>query len=503
MNENDIVINIDDIQGDSLLGFNKPYEKILLFNIIEVNAVRKWLKSNMNYITSVRDLLGFRVLFRAMRKKLNGVKPKNISQICMNIGFSYDGASMFSSSTSDFVADRVNLEFKVGLPLRSTYIGDPSDTKEKGNRTNWQFGGEKNPHIILLIAGENTLEVENLAKTVLSDTKLFLELVANETAINDMEGHEHFGFLDGVSQPAIRGMYKNGDTLQYFTPRTMGSSYPNYGKPGQLLIWPGEIILGLPKQSMKDNDPNPDPGILYGPEWAINGTFLVYRKLKQDVAGFWNWVKKNETNDCPYELLASKVMGRWPSGAPIVRTPIHDNIEIGKDGLVNNAFNYREEFPAYTVDKMSYPKADADQTGISCPLGGHIRKVNSRDNSTDQGAQSNTLRRRILRRGLPYGPQIVDKFKDDQVERGLQFISYQANINLQFEFLLNQWVNHDHQPESNSGYDMVLSQQNGRTASVPVNNSSITLTANQSFIIPAGGGYFFMPSITSLNNIFC
>ena len=56
---------------------------------------------------------------------------------------------------------------------------------------------------------------------------------------------------------------------------------------------------------------------------GTNGTFLVYRKLEQDVAGFWNFMRVESerrfgVGDPLFMVrLASKMVGRWPSGAPL------------------------------------------------------------------------------------------------------------------------------------------------------------------------------------------
>jgi deferrochelatase/peroxidase EfeB len=76
-----------------------------------------------------------------------------------------------------------------------------------------------------------------------------------------------------------------------------------------------------------------------------------------------------------------------------------------------------------------------DFTGFKTPVFSHIRKVNPRDLSTDDDSASKTLKRRIIRQGIPFGPPL-NLAKPDPVNgnRGLLFISYQAPIRDQFEF---------------------------------------------------------------------
>ena len=104
---------------------------------------------------------------------------------------------------------------------------------------------------------------------------------------------EPFGFVDGVSQPVIRGTYKG-----------LRDADPIH------LVEPGEFILGYP-----DNRGNMPPGptlaatrdpenilpIVAGSgdisrtvvedqrDLGCNGSFLVIRQLEQDVDGFWNY----------------------------------------------------------------------------------------------------------------------------------------------------------------------------------------------------------------------
>ncbi|WP_424100319.1 hypothetical protein [Moorena producens] len=96
---------------------------------------------------------------------------------------------------------------------------------------------------------------------------------------------------------------------------------------------------------------------------------LVYRKLAQDVAGFWQFIAEqgHDGEGCPHaptmSLLAAKLVGRWPSGTPLVLAPDQDNPEIQD----KNQFKYLPE----------------DKEGYRCPIGAHIRRSNPRDSFLD------------------------------------------------------------------------------------------------------------------------
>ena len=94
----------------------------------------------------------------------------------------------------------------------------------------------------------------------------------------------------------------------------------------------------------------------------------MYRRLRQDVSGFWNFVRKiSKTVNLSPEQLASKFVGRWDSGAPLAKYPHNDpNSPESSD---DNDFEYME-------DNSGHPD---DPRGLKTPRFSHIRKVYPRD----------------------------------------------------------------------------------------------------------------------------
>jgi Dyp-type peroxidase family len=336
-------------------------------------------------------------------------------------------------------------------------------------------------------------------------------------------GQEHFGFQDGISQPGVRGRLSD-EPDSFVTPRTIDPrAVPDawlYGLPGQYLVWPGEFVFGYPRSAA---DPLLSGAVnLPGPEWSRNGSYLVFRRLRQDVAGFWSFVHayaqglshRPGFEGITADWLAARIVGRWPSGAPVSRLPDADDRALGVDRLANNNFGFAAKAASLPLagggESNGWPQAAADPVGLVCPMAAHIRKVNARETPSDLGGRRASFSRRILRRALPYGEPLPDPLgpDPDNGNRGLLFVSYQASIEDQFEFLNSSWMGSPISPRSPSGYDLLVGQngvpraERRRSAVVfAKDGASATLTSPADFVIPTGGGYFFSPSIDAIEEV--
>ena len=129
-----------------------------------------------------------------------------------------------------------------------------------------------------------------------------------------------------------------------------------------------------------------------------NGSYLVFRHLRQDVHGFWRCLAEKAPGKLPGDAvqssvaLASKMVGRWPSGAPLVKSPAADDPALADDN-----------------DFMYFGSGDPD--GLKCPIGSHIRRSNPRDALDPRPGSDRSIevgkRHRILRRGRAYGPPVA------------------------------------------------------------------------------------------------
>jgi hypothetical protein len=87
------------------------------------------------------------------------------------------------------------------------------------------------------------------------------------------------------------------------------------------------------------------------------------------------------------------------------------------------------------------------------------------------------------------------------------FISIQRSIEEQFEFLQARWINDEARPKSPSGNDMIVGQNQTprdgvRRAVLFGEGLQIAqVQAPRQFVIPTGGGYFFVPSLPALRRV--
>jgi Dyp-type peroxidase family len=524
----------DEIQGNVVPGFMKPYMAVVALRIGDVARAKGWLAGVAPRVTTLAEAMRSRAKVRAKRgvgaERMNllGTLPPGMSDICMNIALSSGGLSKLlrGGAHAGDLALFADQGFKRGLAARSSLLGDPTNPRAEGNPANWLFGGPgREADVLLILAADGAAAgARALAELRANAVAAGLTVLYQESAHKlDAIGKEHFGFQDGISQPGVRGRLK-GFPGGFITPRTIDPScLPDawlYGLPGQDLVWPGEFVFGYPRGGA---DPLiPGQVNLPGPAWSRNGSYLVFRRLRQDVAGFRAFLAESAAalsrqpgfDGVTREWVGARLIGRWPSGAPVARLPHGDDTALGVDRLANNNFAFAAdatEDPLVAGLKAGqWPAAKADPVGLTCPMAAHIRKVNARRAASDLGGDRASFSRRILRRGLAFGPVLAETPEHDPVNgnRGLLFACYQASIEDQFEFLSSAWAGSPKSPRSPSGFDMVIGQ-NGRPGGGRMRNCTVfgqgavpaTLVTMNDFVVPTGGGYFFSPSISALKEV--
>ena len=507
------------IQGNTIPGFNKDHQHFLFFRLGNLRRAKQWLRWIAPLITSMEEVLAFVRAHRALRLRL-GVSDPPMCATWVNIAFSCRAIELLVGKAD--AAAFGDQSFRQGLAARSTYLGDPTNPSHPGHRRRWVVGGPRNEaDILVIVAADDPEDLVTLADAIkrraaASGLRLLFEQ-RGDTLPGRLRGHEHFGFKDGVSQPGVRGKVSAapGD---FITPRYIDPADPRarfFAKPGQLLVWPGQFLLGEPRQQT-EHLYSSAPAAANFPRWAALGSYLAARRLRQDVPAFWKFaIAAAAVLGMPPQRFASMLVGRWPSGAPIMRTPAADDAALAGDEWANNHFIFDDNtrpsllrpIPGYGGD--AFPQAAADLLGSVCPHFAHIRKTNPRDSATDLGKPHDSMLRMILRRGIPFGDPLVGVRRPStsllKRERGLMFICYGSTIEDQFELLARRWANSPIQPNF-GGHDPIIGQSDRRGArerfiDFPAPGGTRRIRLRNEWVIPTGGGYFFAPPIEAIAGV--
>jgi Dyp-type peroxidase family len=542
------VLALEKIQGNIIGGFRKDHQTMLFLKITGPVQFRAWLATLVPFIATAAEVLAFNRLFKELRRRRG--ESRAVQSTWVNVALSFSGLKALADQVPgmESVENFKDEAFRQGMHNRAVKeLGDPSDEAAEGNPKQWVFGGsdETAADAVVIVASDSPAELAYEVGRI--EDSLYSGRTADGRSTNSgariiyrqpgatlpppLTGHEHFGFLDGVSQPGLRGLISQ-DPPEPITPR-QNPNDPHQGKPGQDVLWPGEFVFGYLGQNPKDLE---EPGInsLLGkdgkpvaPEWAKDGSFLVVRRLRQDVNGFHKFLKAEAAKlSISDSLLGAKLVGRWPSGAPIMRTPdLHDIPKMADDDCANNNFEFQDEtkpLPPPSADPScqaeeglcresgEFPTSKGDPAGTLCPWAAHVRKAYPRDDQTEGQpfpTEETTQTHRLLRRGIPYGPPFFPPNDPDRKEpgnRGLVFLAYQTDIVDQFEFVQKNWCNNPSFKQTGAGHDLIIGQNNQpgenrkRTFKLVLGQVEKTLETTQDWVIPTGGGYFFAPSIEAL-----
>jgi deferrochelatase/peroxidase EfeB len=304
---------------------------------------------------------------------------------------------------------------------------------------------------------------------------------------------EHFGFADGMSQPV-----PCGDAV-------VAPTWPGADEERRWHGVPlGEILMGHPNAH---REPSPGPIVAESPaahdtlpatgapegfrNLGLDGSYLVVRELRQDVAAFWSSLDAaarslgDERLDATW--LAERVVGRTRDGDPLAPGGTLPR----EHGEPANAFGF----------------AERDLHGLGCPLGSHVRRANPRDSLPSRDGYRPGLDaapallasangHRVLRRGRKFGPDVADPRVDDGAERGLLFACLNTDIERQFEFVQQTWLLNQAFATLFDETDPLLGPKGRFT--IPATPVRLR-PAVEAYVRLAGGEYFFLPSLPALD----
>lgn len=425
---------------------------------------------------------------------------------------------------------------------RARVLGDSGDS----DRINWEWGSHPNEGLhelgVLLIYASN----DEMRNKVVQDIKQDLRAsgvqfreISFEThlhgadknkdmaeskrgeinEINDQLVTEPFGFVDGVSNPIIRGTTraaKNPNSIHVVNPGEFILGYrDNRGYfPASPQVEASEdihrLLPALPNQQPQKYPRFGERNSDSLRDLGRNGSYLVIRQLEQNVEkyrevtldyakGVLKKLNKRTAAKIPVDrknittmqsIVQAKMMGRWHDGQSLVTRPSYLN-------EFYNSVNLEVPTKASTDSSMSFLHEDNeylfgrdDPQGYACPFGSHVRRANPRDsldpNNPKELEVSN--RHRLLRRGRAYNDKKTGA-------KGTFFMCLNSDIDRQFEFVQQSWINGQNFHSLRDEFDPISTNKTDFTIQCPGANYQFGI---ESFVTVKGGGYFFMPSKDAL-----
>jgi Dyp-type peroxidase family len=453
-------LNETDVQGFVLRGYNMPFGRYVFLEVLNAHASRTFVDQLLPYITT--------------GEHWDEGKP----QSTINIAFTHKALTLMELPDASLLSFPV--EFLQGMKARGAVLGDIRVNGPEHWDDIWR---EEQAQVWLAVNALSPEALDNAFDTIqklITKTGGVRIAGQQDAAAIKIDGKfctkEHFGYTDGFGNP---------DYLDFER-----KSQPGQGKLMKDGSWQplatGELLLGYADEA-GELPPAPLPHLL-----ANNGTFMVYRKLHQNVRAFRKYLdEKGSAYPGGKEKLASKLVGRWRDGTPTMLSPDKEAPEIAQDGNRNVNFTFGK-----------------DPTGARCPLGAHLRRVNPRDAFGFETRLIN--RRRVTRRGLPYGPYVPEgQPVNDTEERGVAFMALNASLSRQFEFIQQQWIEYGNDSRQGNDKDLLLGNH-----SAALNGSKFVIQGSEdpknppficggltNFVELRGGDYFFVPSMTALKMI--
>ncbi len=311
---------------------------------------------------------------------------------------------------------------------------------------------------MILLANNETNDLKMAKSIIEKELKGIGTILFIEKGGKLKEGREHFGFKDGLSQPEFFEYKKKQDNI---TKQELENYFPTEKFGSNLKL----VLVDEEKKYCCLEDSRRDEILANKNSKNRFGSYLVFRKIEQNIEEF---KKRKEKSLSEVE----KIIGRkLHDGKPLAPTT--------RESLEN--FDYK-----------------FDPHGEDCPFRAHIRKVNPRqkikampeelissnDPALDLDSELiDSEKKRIVRRGIPYS----SKNKNEKIEKnelGLLFMSFQASIVYQFEYIISKWCNNPNFIHPNSGIDALIGK--------PTSNPLVTFK---------GMEYLYAPSISFLINL--
>lgn len=440
--------DLTDVQGNIMRAYRATAMTYLFATVVDPTCTRQWLGRVADQVTTAAD-------------------PR--PQRALNLGVTAEGLAVLGLPTTRW--GDLCPSFRAGAVARAAAIGDsgPDDPRH------WSgpFHAGSDLHLVLMVAGTG-----ERADATVRDGVARLRAELSAAGLREIGDHlearalpggrEPFGYRDGLSQPSIAGVHEHAGPGQGYLAGDRWLPVPL-----------GEFVLGHPGAD----------GTTRRPVTSLvrNGSYLVVRRLAQDVDGYRRMVAHQAQRlGVDEEWVAAQIMGRWRDGAPLTMSPDRPDTPWGETPSDQEAFDYQGD------------------DGRRCPVGAHVRRANPRGSLGFDGRLEH--RHRLLRRGMPYGPSLTPPTPPDApdasdgsvsasglhdagTERGLVFACYQADIENQFEFVQSEWLGDGNAFGLGRDTDPLLGSANLDLARL------VTLRGGAYFLVPGISGIRYLASL--------
>lgn len=356
--------------------------------------------------------------------------------------------------------------FQAGMAARGGQLADPLPAK-------WQTGLRNRLDAVVLIGdqmqGSQEQALQAVRAILAANPKVVIVFEQEGRGLHNRndDGIEHFGYVDGRSQPIFLD-----EEVTAEREKTDGATN-----------WDPALPIG---RAVVSDPASPDPAKCFG-------SYFVFRKLEQNVRKFKQqeaaFAKRLGLEGDDAERAGALLVGRFEDG-----TPVAVQADAGSHSPVLNDFTYA-----------------SDLDGGKCPHFAHIRKVNPRGSGGFEPVAGERLHI-MARRGQTYGARTDDpndgKFHNKPVKDvGLLFMAFNADLQQQFEFAQGTWANNPGFPQAPTapGLDPVIGQGPRPDLTCPVEwgigadkKQRKTKKSPVQTVTLLGGEYFFMPSLAYL-----
>ncbi|WP_431902696.1 Dyp-type peroxidase [Nonomuraea sp. bgisy101] len=429
---------LDNLQPNILRAHVREHLSLLFIRFNDISDGKRFLRT-----IATRHMKSARKHLEEVRGFAEDRKP---GTPYVGLGISKAGYRDLGHSVEDLrrFGDRT---FRDGMKRRVAEINDPAVPE-------WEATYQREIHAVVLIGDASPEPVAKLRGEILKllpgTARVLGEEMGKGMRNPAGDGIEHFGYVDGRSQPLFVADEVDKEPRRHWNP-----AFPL-----------GNVLVADPFA------PNADRHF---------GSYFVFRKLEQNVRAF----KEIEQDladalgltGADRDRAGAMLVGRFKDG-----TPVTSKARAG-GGPVANDFTF-----------------DADP-GDKCPFSGHIRKTNPRFDGI-----RNVL---MARRGQTYGERSDQPWDDaapgtrPSAGVGLLFMAFNSSLENQFEFTQRDWANNPDFLNPATGHDPVIGQ-GVRDIKVSFPKAwgkpemSPPQTQIQQTVTMLGGEYFFMPSLAYL-----